>query len=144
MSHGTFCWNELMTHDVEKAKAFYRHSVGWTFDAMPMVEGGGTYWVAKIGDKRVGGIFPMDGPQFKGVLDQWVSILAVDNVDTRVKKATAAGAKVLKGPFDIPNVGRVAYVQEPGGAMIGWLTPVDTSSLGTADEKRKPATAAAR
>jgi len=23
MSHGTFCWNELMAHDVEKAKAFY-------------------------------------------------------------------------------------------------------------------------
>src|SRR5262249_14657421 len=105
---------------------------------------GGTYWVAKIGEKRVGGIFPMDGPQFKGVPDKWVSILAVDNVDTRVKKATAAGAKVVKDPYDIPTVGRVAYVQERGGAMIGCLTPVDTCSKGTTDEKRKPATAAAR
>ena len=144
MSHGSFCWNELMTHDVEKAKAFYSKSVGWAFDPMPMVEGGGTYWVAKIDDRRVGGIFPMDGSQFKGVPDQWVSILAVDNVDARVKKATSAGAKVMKGPFDIPNVGRVAYVQEPGGAMIGWLTPVDTSSMGATDEKREPTKAAAR
>ena len=41
MSHGTFCWNELMTHDAEKAKAFYSKTVGWAFDAMPMVGGGG-------------------------------------------------------------------------------------------------------
>jgi predicted enzyme related to lactoylglutathione lyase len=33
-SHGTFYWNELMTHDAEKAKKFYGSSIGWTFDAM--------------------------------------------------------------------------------------------------------------
>jgi predicted enzyme related to lactoylglutathione lyase len=141
MSHGTFCWNELMTHDVEKAKAFYTKVVGWTFDAMPMV-GGGTYWVAKAGDKQVGGIFTMSGPEYKGMEERWVSILAVDNVDARVKKATQAGAQVLKGPFDIPNIGRVAYVQEPGGAMIGWITPLEGS--GMAQDKREPAAAAAR
>src|SRR5262249_37347906 len=89
MSHGTFCWNELMTHDAEKAKAFYSKVVGWAFDAMPMVGGGGTYWVAKVGDKQVGGIFTMNGPEYKGMEDRWVSILAVDNVDARVKKATS-------------------------------------------------------
>src|SRR6266511_2777316 len=142
MSHGSFCWNELMTHDVEKAKAFYSKSVGWAFDAMPMVGGKGTYWVAKVGDKPVGGIFPMDGAEYKGMEERWVSILAVDNIDARVKKATAAGAKVMKGPFDIPQVGRMAYVQEPGGAMIGWMTPVDTSCM--AADEREPAAAAAR
>src|SRR6266511_1197237 len=116
MSHGSFCWNELMTHDVEKAKAFY--------------------------SKSVGGIFPMDGAEYKGMEERWVSILAVDNIDARVKKATAAGAKVMKGPFDIPQVGRMAYVQEPGGAMIGWMTPVDTSCM--AADEREPAAAAAR
>ena len=37
--HGTFYWNELMTRDPEKAKAFYAATLGWTFDAMPMAEG---------------------------------------------------------------------------------------------------------
>jgi uncharacterized protein len=141
MSHGTFCWNELMTHDVEKAKAFYSKAVGWAFDAAPMV-GGGTYWIAKIGDKPVGGIFPMNGPEYKGMEERWVSILAVDNVDARVKKATQAGAKVMKAPFDIPNVGRIAYVQEPGGAMVGWMTPVEASCM--AADEREPSAAAAR
>ena len=121
MSHGTFCWNELMAHDVERAKKFYRDTVGWTFDAMPMPDG--TYWIAKQGDKSVGGIFPMKGAEFNGMSERWVSYLAVDDVDARLKKAKAAGAKVMKAPFDIPNVGRIAFVEEPGGAMIGWMTP---------------------
>jgi len=25
--------------------------------------------------------------------------------------------------FDIPNVGRIAIIKEPGGAGIGWMTP---------------------
>ena len=53
--HGIFHWNELNTRDVEKAKAFYEKAIGWTFDGMPMQNG--TYWVAKVGDKMVGGIF---------------------------------------------------------------------------------------
>jgi len=142
MSHGTFCWNELMAHDVEKAKAFYSKVVGWAFDGMPMPDGG-TYWVARLGDQRVGGIFPMVGPQFKNMPERWVSILAVDDVDARVKKATAAGAKVMKPPFDIPDVGRVAYIEEPGGAMIGWLTPAQTSK-DAANKKRETAKAAAK
>jgi predicted enzyme related to lactoylglutathione lyase len=29
--HGSFCWNELMTRDIEGAKRFYRDAIGWTF-----------------------------------------------------------------------------------------------------------------
>jgi uncharacterized protein len=27
--------------------------------------------------------------------------------------------------FDVPNVGRIAMLREPGGAGVGWMTPVD-------------------
>jgi hypothetical protein len=123
-THGNFYWNELMTRDAEKAKKFYGDTIGWTFDAMPMPNG--TYWVAKLDGKPVGGIFPLDGTEFKGVPEQWMSYLAVDDVDARVKKAAAAGAKVMRGPFDVPNVGRIAMLLEPGGAGIGWMTPVNS------------------
>ncbi len=86
-SHGTFYWNELMTRDVEKAKAFYGASIGWTYDSMPMPEGG-TYCA-------------------------------------RVKQAIAAGATLMKPAFDVPGVGRIAIIKEPGGAGIGWMTPVN-------------------
>jgi predicted enzyme related to lactoylglutathione lyase len=122
-SHGNFYWNELMTHDPERAKRFYADTIGWTYEAMPMPDG--TYWVAKMGDTPVGGIFPMSGPDFDGMPEQWMSYLAVDDVDARLKKATAAGAKIMKPPVDVPGVGRIAVVQEPGGACVGWMTPAN-------------------
>src|ERR1700751_3806612 len=121
-SHGTFYWNELMTRDVEGAKKFYADTLGWSFDAMPM-PGGGTYWLPKKGDEPIGGIFDFHRAHFKGVTEGWMPYIAVDDVDARVKKAVAAGAKIMKPAFDVPNVGRIVILQEPGGAGIGWMTP---------------------
>lgn len=121
-AHGHFHWNELVTRDVEKAKKFYGDTIGWTFEGMPMPDG--TYWVAKMGDAYVGGLFPIAGPQWEGVPEHWMSYLAVDDVDARVKKAQAAGAKLMRPAFDIPGVGRIAILTEPGGAGVGWITPV--------------------
>jgi predicted enzyme related to lactoylglutathione lyase len=121
-THGTFYWNELMTRDVERAKKFYADTMGWSFDAMPM-PGGGTYWVANIAKEPVGGIFDISGPEFGPVPESWMAYIAVDDVDARVAKATKAGAKLIKPIFDIPGVGRIAILMEPGGAGIGWMTP---------------------
>jgi predicted enzyme related to lactoylglutathione lyase len=50
--------------------------------------------------------------------------LAVDDVDARVKTAIASGAQLMRPIFDVPHVGRIAILTEPGGAGIGWITPV--------------------
>ena len=120
-SHGTFYWNELMTREAEQAKKFYADTLGWSFEGMPMENG--TYWVAKAGGEMVGGLFPPASPQFDGVPESWMAYIAVDDVDTRVKKAQAAGATLMRPIFDIPGVGRIAILKEPGGAGIGWMTP---------------------
>src|SRR6516225_4419029 len=101
-SHGTFCWNELMTRDVERAKKFYEETIDWTFLPMPMADGG-TYWCATVEGKPIAGMFP---------------------IDKRIVKAVKAGAKLMKPIFDIPGVGRIAILREPGGAGISWMTPV--------------------
>jgi predicted enzyme related to lactoylglutathione lyase len=121
-SHGHFHWNELMTRDVERAKRFYQNTIGWSFDAMPMADGG-TYWVAMLSGKPVAGIFSLNAPGYDGVPESWMSYLAVDDVDARVEKALKTGAKLMKPIFDVPNVGRIAILMEPGGAGVGWMTP---------------------
>jgi uncharacterized protein len=121
-SHGHFHWNELLTRDVERAKRFYSQTIGWTFDAMPM-EDGATYWIAMMDGKPVAGMFPTNRPGFEGVPESWMSYLAVDDVDARVEKAKAAGAKLMRPLFDVPGVGRIAILTEPGGAGVGWITP---------------------
>ena len=122
-SHGTFHWNERLTRDAEGIKTFYRDTIGWTFDAMPTPDEK-AYWIASVDGKQVGGIFSIDAPEFDGVSEAWMSYLAVDDVDARVAKAVKAGARLMRPIFNVPEVGRIAMLKEPGGAGIGWITPV--------------------
>jgi predicted enzyme related to lactoylglutathione lyase len=124
-THGKFFWNELMTRQVERAKKFYADTIGWSFEAMPMPGGTGTYWIAKNGGEPAGGILDISAPEFGPAPECWMSYIAVDDVDARVKKATAAGAKLMKPIFDVPGVGRIAIVMDPIGAGIGWITPAE-------------------
>jgi uncharacterized protein len=122
-SHGHFHWNELMTRDVEKAKKFYADTIGWSFEGMEMPDG--TYWIATVDGEPVAGIFDISSAEYQGVPESWMSYIAVDDVDARVRKAAQAGAKVMKEPFDVQGVGRIAMLTEPGGAGIGWMTPAE-------------------
>ena len=121
-AHGSFHWNELLTRDVERAKKFYAQTIGWSYEPMAMADGA-TYWVAKMDGKPVGGMFPTNRPGFEQVPEAWMSYLAVDDVDARVEKAKAAGARLMRPIFDVPGVGRIAILTEPGGAGVGWITP---------------------
>ena len=120
-THGHFYWNEFLTRDVERAKKFYGAMLGWTFDAMPMPEGG-TYWVAMQDKTPVAGLYLMTDmpPQ---VPEHWFPYIAVDDVDARVKTALGAGAKLMKPAFDVPGVGRIAILTDASGAGVGLMTP---------------------
>jgi predicted enzyme related to lactoylglutathione lyase len=122
-AHGHFHWNELLARDIEGAKAFYERTIGWSWQPMAMADGA-TYWVAMLDGEPVAGMYPINRPEFAGMPESWMSYLAVDDVDARVKKAVAAGARLMKPIFDVPDVGRIAVLTEPGGAGVGWITPV--------------------
>ena len=129
-SHGQFHWNELRTRDAERAKRFYASTIDWSFEASATPDGD-TYWVALQDGKPVAGLFPLSSPRFDGVPESWMSFLAVDDVDARVAKALQAGAELVMPIFDVPEVGRIAMLREPGGAGIGWMTPVDGTAAKT-------------
>lgn len=121
--HGTFYWNELMTRDPDKIRKFYEDTIGWTFNPWNMNDGH-TYWVAMAGERPVGGVFDMsDNAEMKDVPEHWMSYLSVDDIDARCAKAKEAGAVIMREPFDVPSVGRIAILQQPGGAVVGWMTP---------------------
>jgi predicted enzyme related to lactoylglutathione lyase len=122
--HGYFHWNELMTRDVEKARAFFSDCIGWKFTSMQMDEGP-VYWMAIDGETPLAGMFEMSGTEFEGMPDHWLSYIAVDDVDACVERARKNGATIMREPFDIPGTGRIALLQQPGGAAIGWMTPAN-------------------
>ncbi|MEO1265583.1 MAG: VOC family protein [Pseudomonadota bacterium] len=122
-THGHFNWNELVTHNPAAARDFYETTLGWTFEA----EQGDamTYWVAHADGVPVGGLMGFTGERPADMPSHWVGYIAVDDVDARVAAARSAGATVLRAPFDVPFVGRVALLKDPTGGYIGWVTPTD-------------------
>ena len=103
-------------------KTFYSETIGWTFEGSPTPDGE-TYWVAMMDGKPVAGLFSLNNPRFAQVPESWIGFVSVDDVDARVAKAKTAGAKLMMPIFDVPNVGRIAMLLEPGGAGVGWMTP---------------------
>ncbi len=123
--HGSFHWNELLTWDVEKAKAFYGDCLGWTFEGMEMPDG--TYWVIRAGETFAGGLMEMSAE--RGFAAEaptlWMAYIEVDDIDRRLEKVAAASGEILRPAFDIPGVGRIALLRDAVGAAIGWITPAE-------------------
>jgi predicted enzyme related to lactoylglutathione lyase len=121
-NHGAIWWSELLTRDVAAAKAYYATVCGWTFDEMPM--GDTTYNVAKMGEKMVAGI--MDIGAAEGMEDLpplWITYLAVDDVDHAAEQTGAGGGEVVRAPWEIPGIGRIAMLKDPSGAIVGIMKP---------------------
>ncbi len=112
---GTFCWNELMTDDVQRATDFYTKLFGWEPQVVDMGAASGPYTLLKQGGRDVGGLMKLPKP---GAPPQWLSYVAVEDVDASVARAQTLGAKGLHPPTDIPQVGRFAVLQDPTGAVF--------------------------
>jgi len=117
--HGAFSWNELMTHDVAGAKAFYGELLGW--EMRDEVNPEMTYTMIKAGKKDVGGLMAIPD-NVKGAPSMWGAYVTVDDVDKQIVRAEKLGGKVVLPPKDIPDVGRFAVISDPQGAMLTLIT----------------------
>ncbi len=119
---GQFVWRELMTPDVEKARAFYGELLGWTYQEMPMPTG--PYTVFKQGDQMVAGAMAL--PAGDPAPPAWMSYVSVADVDEALKKVGENGGQVIMPPMDVPNVGRFAVTADPTGGVLGLLRNLTT------------------
>jgi hypothetical protein len=118
-----FCWHELMSNDVEKAKAFYGELLGWKTSEMTVGEHGSyTIFHETEGDPGIAGMMGMDGPEWEGIPPHWMMYIMVDDVDAQTARVTELGGNVCVPPTDIPNIGRFAVVQDPTGATFSLFT----------------------
>ena len=97
------------------AKAFYGEVLGWEIEAVELPAG--NYTIIKAGDRPLGGIVAANGGA-----PRWLSYVTVDDVDRRLARAEAAGARVLKPAFTAPGVGRMAMIEDPDGAALCLIT----------------------
>lgn len=115
---GTFCWVELGTSDAASAGTFYSQLLGWNCDAVEMGEMG-TYTLLKLGTGNIAGLYALtDEQKQQGVPPHWLSYVLVEDADASANRATELGGRVVMGPFDVPNVGRMAMIEDPSGALF--------------------------
>jgi len=118
---GAFVWTEIASNDAEKCKAFYSTVFGWKFkDSDASSEGMKYDEFSTGGDHPVGGLYEIDPKWFgeKVPPPHFMTYVAVDDVDANANKAVELGGTLIKEPFNVPNVGRIAIIQDPTGAVI--------------------------
>ena len=119
---GTFCWADLATTDAEAGKKFYTGLFGWQSADMPAGEGVYTMF-SKVG-RNVCALYSMsDEMRKQGVPPHWQSYVSVESADESAEKARGLGGVLTMPPFDVMEVGRMAVVQDPTGAMFALWQP---------------------
>jgi uncharacterized protein len=115
---GTISWTDLATTDADAAKEFYAGLLGWEYDDMPAGEGV-TYSMAKVRGRAAAALSPQQPDEAaQGIPPHWNVYVTVADVDEAAAKAGEAGGTVLAGPFDVLDVGRMAVIADPAGAVL--------------------------
>jgi len=131
---GTFCWPELATSDQEGAKKFYTSLFGWTFQDSDIGDGQ-FYTMLKLNGASVGALYKLRPDEStKGMPPHWGTYVAVDSADAAAAKAKQLGASIMVEPFDVMDVGRMAVIQDPTGAVFSVWQPKKHIGVGVLDE----------
>jgi predicted enzyme related to lactoylglutathione lyase len=121
---GTFTWEELTTTDLDAALDFYGNVFGFEYSEQEL-EDGGTYALLYAGDTMIGGAFEVAGQP-----PAWSSYVSVEDVEASVAAAVELGATVHHDPFDVMDIGRMAVLEDPTGAIIQPWQSVGTGRKG--------------
>jgi predicted enzyme related to lactoylglutathione lyase len=107
---GTFCWIDLGTPDVPRARAFYGELFGWGFDEAPA----GGYLMCRLDRKDVTGIHEHP-PEERA---NWSSYVSVGEVEVAAARAADLGGTVTLGPIEVGDTARMSVIRDPAGAEV--------------------------
>ncbi|MGE5186736.1 MAG: VOC family protein [Acidobacteriota bacterium] len=120
---GALVWYELLTTDVKAAIAFYTEVIGWKTEKWKDY----TMFVGSQGP--LGGVseLPAQAKQM-GARPYWQANVQVDNVDATIATVKELGGKVYHVET-VPEIGRLAVIADPQGAVIAIYTPENEMAL---------------
>jgi len=109
---GSFCWAELATTDPAAAKQFYSEMFGWNALDVPMPQG--VYTLFQVDGNDAAAVCNAQ----PGVPNHWGLYFSVTSADDSAAQVSQAGGKIIAGPFDAHDYGRMAIAQDPEGAVF--------------------------
>jgi uncharacterized protein len=129
---GTFCWADLGSPDAAAAKRFYTALFSLTAEDRPMGPGA-FYTMLTVDGRSVAALYQQE-PAPAGTTPQWLSYISVASVNESAQRAKGLGGAVLMDAFDVLDVGRMAMVQDPTGAVVALWEPRRHAGAGLAGE----------
>ncbi|MFH8842975.1 VOC family protein [Streptomyces sp. NPDC017868] len=120
----TLLWAELHVPDPESTLAFYRTLFGWRWSRMDAP--GMTYRVISTaeGDQEEASFGGAAEVQNEGDPSRWVPYFTVEDPDAVSRTAQGGGGSVVLPAADIPDVGRIAWLADPFGAVFAVMKPM--------------------
>ena len=122
--HGTLCWADLNSRDPEKASKFYGDWLGWKFET-----GKDGYKHIMNGEGQhdmIGGIPPqMHAPP--GTPSHWLPYFHVVDCKASAAKAAQLGASTMMPAQLMQDVGTIAVLADPQGAVFALYQPIARS-----------------
>jgi hypothetical protein len=121
---GALCWADLNTPDAEKAAGFYGEWLGWTYDTgkdgyRHIING-----TAK--EDMIGGVPPqMHAPP--GTPAHWMAYFHVADCKSSAAKAAQLGGSTIMPADVMPDVGTLAVLADPQGAVFALYQPLATT-----------------
>jgi uncharacterized protein len=113
---GSLCWVDLSTPDPGRASQFYSDLFGWKMmkeDEHPSHN----YIHIANGEEFIGGISPA-AHRNPNTPPHWLAYFAVTDCDVTAAKAKQLGATFYLAPMTMENVGRMAVLADPQGAVF--------------------------
>jgi uncharacterized protein len=106
---------DIVSKDPAATRKFLEKTFGWKFSTMDMM--GGYHMHGPMEGATTGsvGIRGLMGPESPGT----ISFITVPDLDSTLKVAEAAGAKILVPKTEVPGFGWSAVFHAPGGVVQG-------------------------
>ena len=120
MTFGIPCWIDLSTSDKPLALTFYGGLFDWT--STESGEEFGHYSILSKGDAEVGGMMQKTPEMGEGP-DIWSVYFSVDDAAAALDTAVSVGAQRLFPPMQVGDMGSMAIMLDPTGALVGLWQP---------------------
>ena len=116
---GTPSWIDIGATDVDALKTFYTSLFGWTAEDAGPPELTGGYGMFRLNGLDVAGYSAQQDPG----PPRWSMYVTVEDADKTAAIATDAGGTVILEPMDVMDVGRMAVISDPQGAVFSIWQP---------------------
>ena len=113
---GKVVWHDLVTPELDSAKAFYAGLFDWSFDDVS-----DDYTLVRHDGRLIAGMAKLRTTKYASY---WIPLVSVPDVDRAVAGTTGAGGERIVKPFDVPGRGRVAVLRDPQDAVFGVVRTV--------------------